>query len=100
MIHLHPQQALDLLNRFKSKMKAAKKAAETGAVDADGKPTDHWLSHRLTVPEEEEKKVTAKDANMKNDADWYEIHDPRNPLSKQRHVQAAKDSRDRRRQRN
>ena len=45
-----------------------------------------WLKHKLQVNDEEddEKLVLAKDANLKNNADWIDIHDPRNPLNQKR----------------
>lgn len=46
--------------------------------------TDDWLKHKLQIEEEEDKLVLAKDANLRKEEDWYEIHDSRNPLNKQR----------------
>lgn len=63
-----------MLEKFKKKLKVDKKEDESD-----------WLKHKLQVEEDEEEKlVLAKDANLKNDAEWYEIHDPRNELNKKR----------------
>lgn len=52
----------------------------------DSEPSTSWLKHKLKVEEEddEEKVVLAKDANLKNDAEWLDIHDPKNPLNQKR----------------
>ena len=63
------------MEKFKKKMKTDEPAGEES----------NWLKHKLQVEEEdEESPVLAKDANLKHDSDWYEIHDPRNPINKQR----------------
>lgn len=43
----------------------------------------------------EEKTVVAKDANTKSD-DWYEIYDPRNPITKRRRENSKHYSREKR----
>ena len=64
-----------MLEKFKKKLKNDAPAGEESS----------WLKHKLQVEEEEEENpVLAKDANLKNDADWYDVHDPRNPINKQR----------------
>lgn len=62
------------MEKFKKKLKA------------DESNESNWLKHKLQVEEENEESapVLAKDANLKNDSDWYDIHDPKNPLNKQR----------------
>ena len=65
-----------MLEKFKKKLKNDEPA---------GEESSSWLKHKLQVEEdEEENPVLAKDANLKNDADWYDIYDPKNPINKQR----------------
>lgn len=50
-----------------------------------GDKEEFWLAHELRCQKEEEgRTVLAKDANMRNEEDWYDIYDPRNPINKRR----------------
>ncbi|XP_063983004.1 spliceosome-associated protein CWC27 homolog [Diachasmimorpha longicaudata] len=84
--------ALELLNRFKTKLNSKKmesQPTEGSPYDTpdDGDETDDsWMMHRLQC--EEKNPVLAKDASTKAD-DWFEIYDPRNPLNKRRRGESS-----------
>lgn len=77
---------LALLDKFKNKLTSAKTIASGYSDDEkeeeeEEEDTDKsWMSHKLQF-EDDKKKVL--DANV-HDVDRYEIHDPRNPLTKRR----------------
>ncbi|XP_046394879.1 spliceosome-associated protein CWC27 homolog [Ischnura elegans] len=50
--------------------------------DLDGHASDNWLVHKLQG--DEEKTVLARDANKAKGDEWFEIHDPRNPINQRR----------------
>lgn len=90
---------LSILNKFKSKLDVTRSMA--GAYGEEGKTEDDeeeddgdmsWMNHRLNF-EEQTKKVL--DANI-HDVDRYEIHDPRNPLTKRRREESKMKMRDKR----
>jgi peptidyl-prolyl cis-trans isomerase SDCCAG10 len=70
---------LQLLAKFKNKLQTAAEVAESVDADSDD---ENWLGHKLDFSESAEA-VLAKDASKKAD-DWYDIHDPRNPLNKRK----------------
>ena len=43
-----------------------------------------WLAHELKCQKEDEGPVRAKDASTRNEEDWFDIHDPRNPINLRR----------------
>lgn len=85
------QFTLALLDKFKVKLHTAKEKeqskteeAAAEAVTADVAVEDDeesWLSHNLKFDDGDP--ILAKDANTKDD-DWFEIYDPRHPLTKRR----------------
>lgn len=71
---------LQLLAKFKNKLQtAAEKNVESADLNSDD---ENWLGHKLDFSESADA-VLAKDASKKAD-DWYDIHDPRNPLNKRK----------------
>ncbi|XP_046917470.2 spliceosome-associated protein CWC27 homolog [Dermatophagoides farinae] len=89
------QQCLDLLQKFKDRLHSTKKDKdheEEKIIDNDnnddgGGPLVNfktsWLSHRMQCTGDDEI-VLARDANIRNEEDWYDIYDPRNPINKRR----------------
>lgn len=61
-------------------------------VNEDDFNSLEWMKGQLVT---EEKTVLAKDANTKSD-DWYEIYDPRNPITKRRRENSKHYSREKR----
>lgn len=57
--------------------------SETAEAEPEPKREDDWLSHQMHCQKEEEQ-ILAKDANLRNEEDWYDIYDPRNPINKRR----------------
>lgn len=70
---------LQLLAKFKNKLQTAAEKGESADANSDD---ENWLGHKLDFSESAEA-VLAKDASKKAD-DWYDIHDPRNPLNKRK----------------
>ena len=73
------EQTLALLSKFRSKLKAQQQVEEEDEPIA----TD-WMGHRFTCSKEDERPVLAKDANMRGEADWYDLYDPRNKIAQRR----------------
>ncbi|XP_045159085.2 spliceosome-associated protein CWC27 homolog [Mercenaria mercenaria] len=91
---------LSILNKFKTKLEGSRKLAgrysddEDKDEDLEDDATDlSWMHHKLQFEEEGKKKVL--DANI-HDVDRYEIHDPRNPLTKRRREESKQKMKDRR----
>jgi peptidyl-prolyl cis-trans isomerase SDCCAG10 len=59
--------------------KGSQKESSVGNVKDD----QSWLAHEL-ICQKEDDPVLAKDANMRNEEDWFDIYDPRNPINKRR----------------
>ncbi|XP_054161388.1 spliceosome-associated protein CWC27 homolog [Oppia nitens] len=78
--HSRESLCLSLLEKFKTRLLTIKE----GECSEGKKDDSDWLSHQMVCHKEEEKSVLAKDANLKNDEEWYDIHDPRNPINKRR----------------
>ncbi|XP_071452593.1 spliceosome-associated protein CWC27 homolog [Hetaerina americana] len=94
-------QTLSMLKNFHKRLKMAKekaseeedeKVGETEAAkeeaayekeDLDGHASDNWLIHKLQS-DEGDNPVLARDANKSKGDDWFEIHDPRNPINQRR----------------
>ncbi|KAJ1524240.1 hypothetical protein ONE63_010756 [Megalurothrips usitatus] len=78
---------LDLLNKFRNKLHAAKEKSQEEGEEVEDNPSDEddtsdkWLAHKLHFKSEDP--VLARDANTKDD-DWYEIHDPRSKINQQK----------------
>ncbi|CAG0887618.1 unnamed protein product [Cyprideis torosa] len=98
-------QTLAFLARFQAKLDEVK---EKGVESDDGEDLDDdkegnddqedesWMRHRMKTSEAE--LVLAKDANRKA-ADWYEVTDPRNPITKRRREESKRIMADRKRPR-
>ncbi len=84
-----------MLQNFKKRLQSSKKTSEAGSSD-DKEPKEKeestgagssskaaWLAHKMTCTGEDEI-VLARDANIRNEEDWYDIYDPRNPINKRR----------------
>ena len=68
-----------------------KKISENVSDETSDKANeDSWLVHKLSADTEEEVRA-AKDANMRNDEDWFDIHDPRNPINKRRRDDSSRE---------
>ncbi|XP_053557304.1 spliceosome-associated protein CWC27 homolog [Bombina bombina] len=80
------QQTLALLGQFKSKLTQAISETPEEVSDTDAEDDTGWLSHVLQF---DEKSSKVKDANMQ-DADTFEIYDPRNPVNKRRREESKK----------
>ncbi|XP_071053703.1 spliceosome-associated protein CWC27 homolog [Onthophagus taurus] len=78
---------LELLSKFKNKLHTVKENSESSKNEEENEDNDDvdndesWMSHELKFKTDDV--ILAKDANTKDD-DWYEIYDPRNPISKRR----------------
>ncbi|XP_057657819.1 spliceosome-associated protein CWC27 homolog [Diorhabda carinulata] len=77
------QFTLSLLDKFKKKLHSLKEKepSKEDGESVDNLDDESWLSHNLRF--EEDTPILAKDANTKDD-DWFEIYDPRHPLTKRR----------------
>lgn len=49
----------------------------------DTNPKNSWFKHKMQCTGEDEI-VLARDANIRNEEEWYDLSDPRNPLNKRR----------------
>uniref|UniRef100_A0A6M2DCY2 Spliceosome-associated protein CWC27 homolog n=1 Tax=Xenopsylla cheopis TaxID=163159 RepID=A0A6M2DCY2_XENCH len=85
---------LGLLAKFQKKMNEARQKDDEDVettnkedIDDDDDKDESWLSHKLEF--EDKGTVLAKDASTKGD-DWFEIYDPRNPLTKRRREESKK----------
>ncbi|XP_026479974.1 spliceosome-associated protein CWC27 homolog [Ctenocephalides felis] len=86
---------LNLLAKFQKKMTAAREKSsdeltddkKNDNIEDDDDNDESWLSHKLQF--EDKGAVLAKDASTKGD-DWFEIYDPRNPLTKRRREESKK----------
>lgn len=77
-------QTLALLEKFKSKINLNKNLDNSeDSLPNSSSDVAVLASHRFTCQKEEEN-VLAKDANLRNEEDWYDIYDPRNPINKRR----------------
>lgn len=74
-----------MLAKFKSKLLSQKKPEKDGAI---ANPLESWMVHKLAC-EKEEKPVLAKDANLRGEGEWYDLHDPRNPINLRKAAAAA-----------
>uniref|UniRef100_T2MAL9 Spliceosome-associated protein CWC27 homolog n=1 Tax=Hydra vulgaris TaxID=6087 RepID=T2MAL9_HYDVU len=73
------KETLQLLASFSSKI--------TDVLNSSDLPEEEsWMNHKLKFEDNEER---AKDANMKGD-DWYDIYDPRNPITQRRREKSKK----------
>ncbi|GLH14413.1 Peptidyl-prolyl cis-trans isomerase [Gryllus bimaculatus] len=83
---------LQLLAKFQKKLASAKESVEADEEDPEKAveqklkedPNDEdsgWMTHKLQFDKGDP--VLAKDASTKDD-DWFEIYDPRNPITKRR----------------
>ncbi|XP_004583795.2 spliceosome-associated protein CWC27 homolog [Ochotona princeps] len=80
-------QTLALLNQFKSKLtQAIADTPENDVSEAEVEDDEGWMSHVLQF---EDKSRKVKDASMQ-DADTFEIYDPRNPVNKRRREESKK----------
>lgn len=96
-IQFLPDDAVMLkkLMGFKTKIKTmqeicgedSEEAEKAEKVDIKEEVVDDILAHRILC--EDKAPVLAKDANLKED-DWFEIHDPRNPINKRRRGETSK----------
>ncbi|XP_057298510.1 spliceosome-associated protein CWC27 homolog [Hydractinia symbiolongicarpus] len=94
-------QTLELLAGFEQKLSnmiAAEPPSDSKQKETkkdndkeDDENDEGWMSHKLDFESEEK----AKDANMKGD-DWYDIHDPRNPINKRKREKSKKDHKEKR----
>lgn len=74
------------MEKFKSKMNFKPGSEEKSAQNTPSLSTADitvLAKHRFTCQKDEET-VLAKDANLRNEEDWYDIYDPRNPINKRR----------------
>lgn len=76
------------MEKFKSKISVS--IVKSDPNDESPKPSvksstdvSTLATHKFTCTKEEET-VLAKDANLRNEEDWYDIYDPRNPINKRR----------------
>ncbi|GFN93251.1 peptidyl-prolyl cis-trans isomerase cwc27 homolog [Plakobranchus ocellatus] len=97
-------QTLAMLEKFQSTLSSVKQSAadnldfDGGEVkkleeeenDQEDQDTLSWMGHKLRF--EEPRKAKVLDANVE-DSERYEIHDPRNPLTKRRRKEGMKKSR-------
>lgn len=74
-----------MLQKFKNKLQGSKKGdVQADELKEEAKSTKTtWLSHKMNCTGEDEI-VLARDANIRNEEDWYDIYDPRNPINKRR----------------
>ena len=73
-----------MLNKFKSRLLSTReRKLSENEEEKEEKREDDWLLHQMHCQKEEEL-VLAKDANLRNEEDWYDIYDPRNPINKRR----------------
>ncbi|XP_057372862.1 spliceosome-associated protein CWC27 homolog [Daphnia carinata] len=80
-------ETLAYLKKFQEKLSETR-LKETNDSVADEESDDHtWLNHTLKF--EDNNPTLARDANTKGD-DWFEISDPRNPLTKRRREESKK----------
>ncbi|XP_069912856.1 spliceosome-associated protein CWC27 homolog isoform X3 [Oryctolagus cuniculus] len=80
-------QTLALLNQFKSKLtQAIADTPENDISETEVEDDEGWMSHVLQF---EDKSRKVKDASMQ-DADTFEIYDPRNPVNKRRREESKK----------
>lgn len=70
--------------KFKSKL-----TQQTAKTDTDKGPGADWMAHKFQCQKEDEGPTLAKDANMRGEADWYDIYDPRNPINQRKAAAAA-----------
>ncbi|XP_074603239.1 spliceosome-associated protein CWC27 homolog [Brevipalpus obovatus] len=79
-----------LFERFKRGIRILKEGTHSD-TETDEKPEPIFedpnaaavFSHKFSC-QNDEATILAKDANLKNEEDWYDIHDPRNPINKRR----------------
>jgi peptidyl-prolyl cis-trans isomerase SDCCAG10 len=77
-------QCLSLLEKFRTRLLSIRERKGSESNDNfEGNDKDDWLSHEMHCQKDEEC-ILAKDANIKNEEDWYDIYDPRNPINKRR----------------
>lgn len=87
------EQCWDMLQRFKSRLQQSRQTTTESSTD-NGSNSDSnkklsirtknsWLTHRMNCTGDDEI-VLARDANIRNEEDWYDIYDPRNPINKRR----------------
>lgn len=80
-------QTLALLNQFKSKLtQAIADTPENDVSETEVEDDEGWMSHVLQF---EDKSRKVKDASVQ-DADTFEIYDPRNPVNKRRREESKK----------
>lgn len=74
-----------MLQKFKNRLQGSKRAEGPSDEVKEGTSSSKttWLSHKMNCTGEDEI-VLARDANIRNEEDWYDIYDPRNPINKRR----------------
>ena len=72
-----------MLEKFKSRLLSTRERKVSEKEEEEVKREDDWLSHEMHC-QKEEQLILAKDANLRNEEDWYDIYDPRNPINKRR----------------
>lgn len=81
------EQTLALLSKFRSKLKEQQDQETDDSIAAAD-----WMGHRFTCSKEDERPVLAKDANMRGEADWYDLYDPRNKIAQRRAAESSASS--------
>ena len=93
--HSHPScflfQSEILFERFRKGIQILKEKVSESDLDTDAKKEIVFedpnaaavFSHKFSY-QNDEAAILAKDANLKNEEEWYDIHDPRNPINKRR----------------
>lgn len=78
------EQCWDLFQKFKKDLQKLKQPEQVNSGENEDKRRKNaWLNHRMNCTSEDEI-VLARDANIRNEEDWYDIYDPRNPINKRR----------------
>jgi len=75
----------DKLQKFRNQLNTSKKSDEKETETTNFKTA--WLTHKMQCTGDDEI-VLARDANIRNEEDWYTIYDPRNPINKRRREEA------------
>lgn len=71
------------MQNFKKRLESKREQQVEGEEPSGTSYKDAWLGHKMNCLGEDEI-VLARDANIRNEEDWYDIYDPRNPLNKRR----------------
>lgn len=79
------------MEKFKNRLLTTRKrtiSEENKEEEEKPAEKDDWLAHEFRCQKEEDGPILAKDANLRNEGDWYDIYDPRNPINKRRRAEA------------